>query len=298
MTKEKPKIQVQNRLERLKVPADKLSWNVFTMTPAEIVKTIQDGEWLGAIENPKAPTDKQAQTRYTLEHVEDYSDMRPTNFFDYAVLSVCATAYKEGWHGLTIDQICRVLTHANNRKISDALKAAVRASVERMMMTRITINLEDTAKKMRYEFKRLSISAPILPCKVEVWEVNGQKTTYVKFLDESPLMEVSEAKKHILTIGTKLLDVAGLHSSELSIERKWYLVFLAMGKKQHPKGFGQEITFKALYEFTGTANAPRWKKKRIRDEFLQILENLAREKSITFEVKKDAQGTFKSIKIS
>lgn len=290
MEEKKPKVQVQSRLETLKVPADKLTWYIMTMSPDEMEAAILDGKWLAAIENPKAPAAKQALTRFKLSHEEGFDDMRPTNFFDYAVLAICATARKEGWGGLTINQICRVLTHSDSRNyISDAVKAAVRASIERMMMTRITIDLSDTAEKTNYKFKRLSITGTILPCRIEDWEVNGQKATYIKFLDDSPLMEVAEAKNHILTIGTKLLDVAGMHNSEMTIECKWHLVFLAMRKKQHPKGMNPSLTFKALYEHTDTANAPRWKRKRIRDEFLRVLDKLKAEGTLDYEIVMDGK---------
>lgn len=296
MTEKFPKIQVQSRLEQLKVPADKLTWRFMTMTPEDIEEAIENGNWLGAIENPNAPKAQQARTKFKLTHADGFDDMTPVNFFDYAVLAVCATAYKEGWQGLTLNQICRVLTHAKSWHMSDAVKTAVEASIKRMMSTVITIDLTDTAEKMRYKFKRTSITSPVLPCQIEDWEINGQKSTYVKFLGESPLMEVAEAKNHILTVGTKLLDIAGLRSSKLSIESKWYLVFLALGKKQHQKYYGQTILFQSLYEYTGTANQSKCKRKRIRDEFLRILEKMKAEGELDFEIVMDG-NIFKAIKI-
>lgn len=282
-----PKIQVSGKLDKLIIPDDKLTKFLMTMTPDELVDTL-NGEWLNAIEKNKGEAaEKQVRTKFKLDHVEGYSDMTPTGYFDWLCLSVCATAYKDGWQGLTIRQIYQALTHAKNWHRAYTIEKAVVASIERMMKTQITVDLSDTAKKMSgYKFKRLSITAPILPCRVEDWEVNGQRATFVNFVDESPLMEVATAKRQLLTIGTRLLDIACLRNSELStIERKWYVILRACRILQRPKGkLNDTITFADLYAFANVTDAPTWKQKRIRDEFIGVLEKLKQGGNMTYKI--------------
>lgn len=293
------KLQLQCKLDVLKVPNDKLSQTVFDLS-AEDYKDFERGEWIDIIENPRGKLGKQVTTPFKLKYSGGFNDAKPLAILDRMIFSVCYSAYRKGWRGITVNQICHFLTHGandENTQPTPALTDTITESVKRLMATTIEIDLSETAKKMNYPFKRTKIIAPLLPCKLETWEVNGQEVQLITFFDENPLAEIAEAKNQIMTVSAKLFDVAGIRNTPQVMTLKGYLVTRISAMKQHPKNLSNSITYADIYARIGAADAPKSSKQRIRAEILAIMESLKSEGIIrNFEVVKHGCA-YHSIKI-
>lgn len=281
MANQDPKIQIQNKLNAISIPGDKLSKDLFSLSTEDYQAA---GDWLGIIENPKAKECRQVETYYRLRGIGDYDT--PPGMIDLLVLSVCTTAYQQGIKAISLRQIARYLMHGNtsDRQTSNPtedLIEVIETSLRRLMTTVIDIDLSDTAKRLKYGFQRTKITAPLLPCKIDTYNVNGQPDVrVVSMFSQSPIFEVAEYKRQILSIAAKLFDVAKLGNTPQIITLKGYLLSRIAAIKQHRKNLSHFITFKDVYARIGATEAPKSSKQSIRDDITKILDSLQTEKFI------------------
>ena len=164
-------------------------------------------------------------------------------------------------------------------------------------MTVIEIDFSHTREKIpKYKDISNKIISPILPCRI-LHNVlfNGQRTTLVRFTDESPLMKIARVKKQIINYSVYLRNITNQNNTPLVIMIKSYVirrVFEIVLHKMTPT-----ITFDDLFKHCDLNYANRWQKQDARKTVLGVMENLKSESTIkSFELtKKD--GSFYGISI-
>ena len=115
----------------------------------------------------------------------------------------------------------------------------------------IAVDMSDTCKKLKYNRgKAFQIPpTPILPCRIKTGTVNGKETEFViKFLGDSPLMEIAKLKKQILNIALDAFDIDGRNTRAV-LSAKHYTVwriFETDGDKHHK--LTPAITFEDIAE--------------------------------------------------
>lgn len=224
--KKAEKIQIQSRMDKRIVPVDKLSnhmWNFSADDYADIISTHFE---CGCVEG--VVKGAEIMTPYWLELIEDYESLLPPNAFDREVLFALISAYAQGEKYVTFSSTLRDLTGSNRHNFHKEQYSAIKAAVDKLMKTVITVDLKPLltaipryAKNYSGKYKLVS---PLLPCKYAETTVNGQETLIVKLLDESPLMTVAKLKKQVLTYSADPLYIPGQNNTPQIITVKNYLL--------------------------------------------------------------------------
>lgn len=288
--------QVQNKLERIDYPMDKLTQTLAKFTPDEHAEAVGDKNASRLKEFKKRG--KPIVTEYWLKHEDGYSDLTPLNWFDIAVLAVCSAHYKQD-KVVSFDMIHRALT-GSQRPANVKQRKTIRDSIIRMMKTIITIDMSAVCKvNQTYanglkekEWEGYRRTAPILPCEIrEGVKLNGRKTDVVKILAESPLMDVAEAKNQLQTVGTNLLAAPELNNTHRVLIVKVFVVLFVVrmvdGLRKGRKGTPTSLTFETIYEIAGVDDDTN-SKRHVREATVETIDWLKVQGVIRdFKLKKD-----------
>lgn len=297
---EPPKIQIQSRPKKITTPNDKLTRTLFNLPVEEFTDMIFNGVGNCVTENPKSRTSK-VKTKFRLENVGTCELSEPLNEFDRAILDVCVSAQQAGASVITADIIWRMMAgdKSRNTKVRPSQKAAVLASVERLMSLRITVDFSQACAKMkRYSRAGKRLVSTILPCKyVDGVTVNGQPDcAVIYFFDESPLLTIARAKSQLLTYDVSLLDVPNQNNTTPGVRLKSYLVRRVheiIAHKMTPT-----ITFADVFKKCGLVDANNDKKHKARKFIRDVFEHLKTEGKIRdFELEK-IDGIYRAVKFN
>lgn len=296
---EPTKFQVQKRLKKIMSPNDKLTRTLFNLPENEFFGMIFDGADNYVTENPKSRRAK-VKTKFWLENVGTCELSEPLNEFDRAVFDVCVSAYQAKFDGITDKTIYRAMTGGkeHNATFYFSQRAAVLASVERLMSIRITIDFSQACASMkRYCSAGKRLVSTILPCKyVDGVEFNGQNCAVIYFLDESPLLTIARVKKQMLTYGVDLLDVPNQNNTPLVVRIKSYLIRRVNEIKAHK--LEPTITFADVFEKCRLDKPTRWQRQDVRKTIVAVLVHLKAQGVIReFELEK-ISGTYRAVKFT
>lgn len=310
MTEEKKKFQIQRRLKKITSPNDKLVKTVFNLPYDEYSYIIESGErdwitekkirgedvktyfWLKVIGVPEG---KKFPTRFEVESIGTVNISRPLNEFDRAIFDACISTQEAGLKIATVDFLFRVMTGNDKKQPTLAEKTAILESIGKMTTTLITIDFSEAREKMKkYDSAPARLVGAILPCQyLDGVKVNGQETAIIKFLDESPLLEIARAKRQIINYPSALLDIFNQNNTPLITKIKSYVIRRVHEIILHPKDLRPTITFEDVFKHCDLADATKRKKQDARKIIFEVMEHLRSQEVIrSFEKKKDGKAYY------
>lgn len=279
-------------LEKIVSCNDKLTKTVFSLSAEEYFATLQKG--ISIAVNETTIRGKKIQTHFTLNGGGIATLKRPLNEYDRAIFDVCNSAQAANFIGITRDSLFRALVGGKNRNTrpTPSQAIAIFESLKRLM-TVIEIDFSLTRDKMpKYKDVPDKIISPILPCRI-LHNVlfNGNRTTLIRFTDESPLMKIARVKKQIITSPVSLRDIINQNNTPLVIMIKSYVirrVFEIIAHNMTPT-----ITFDDLFKHCELSNPSRWQKQDARKIVLSVMNNLQSEGVIkSFEMIKKGDSYY------
>lgn len=291
------KFQENISLDKIVSCNDKLTKNVFSLPADEYFDVLKNGRSIAITEI--VSRGKKIQTHFTLNGGGFATFKRPLNEYDRAIFDVCNSAQTANFIGITRDSLFRALVGGKNRNTrpTPSQVAAIFESLKRLM-TVIEIDFSLTRDKMpKYKDIPDKIISPILPCRIlHNVLVNGQRTTLIRFTDESPLIKIARVKKQIITSPVSLRDITNQNNTPLVIMIKSYLIRRVLEIIAH--NMTPTITFYDLFKHCELLNADNGKKRDVRKVVIDIIENLKAKGIIkSFELtKKD--GSYYSVSIT
>ena len=290
------KFQTNSRLQNIISPNDKLTKTLFSLPANEYYDAIKKGISIAVTET--ILRGKKIQTHFKLNGGGFATLKRPLNEYDRAIFDVCNSAREEGFLGLTRDSLFRALIGGKTNQYPRPNQAtAIIESLERLM-TIIKIDFSQTREKIpKYKSVPAQIISPILPCIIlNNVLVNGQRTSLIKFTDESPLITIARAKKQIITSPISLRDITNQNNTPLVIIIKSYVIRRVLEIILH--NMTPSITFADVFKHCDLPNATRKQRQDARKIVLDVMENLKSKGIIkSFEFTKKGE-TFYSITIT
>jgi hypothetical protein len=290
------KFQTNTRLQNVISPNDKLIKTLFNLSTNEYYDAIQNNISIAVTET--IISGKKIQTHFKLNGGGFATLKRPFNEYDRAVFDICNSAREEGFFGLTRDSLFRALIGGKTNQYPRPNQAtAIVESLERLM-TIIKIDFSQTREKIpKYKSVPAQIISPILPCIIlNNVLVNGQRTSLIKFTDESPLITIARAKKQIITSPISLRDITNQNNTPLVIMIKSYVIRRVLEIILH--NMTPSITFADVFKHCDLPNATRKQRQDARKIVLELMENLKSKGIIkSFEFTKKGE-TFYSITIT
>ena len=273
-------------LEKIVSCNDKLTKNVFSLSADEYFDVLKNGRSVAITEI--VSRGKKIQTHFTLNGGGIATFKRPLNEYDRAIFDVCNSAQAANFIGITRDSLFRALVGGKNNSSRPTTNQvnAIFESLKRLM-TVIEIDFSLTRDKMpKYKDIPDKIISPILPCRIiHNVLVNGQRTTIVRFTDESPLLKIARVKKQIITFPVSLRDITNQNNTLLVIMIKSYLIRRVLEIILH--NMTPTITFDDLFKHCELTDANKWQKQDVRKIVITVMENLQSEGVIkSFELTK------------
>ena len=205
-------------IDKRQDPNDKITKNMFTMT---------DKEWevggMNIIERKAGKGKEQITTPVTFRL--DETNMTKTNSFDREVLFTCISARNVGNEVTSPNIIYRTMkgkTGSGEIRISKKMREEIIDSVRKMANIWVSIDASGVCREYKYTKdtdEKAMYEGPLLP--VELWHdvlLNGEKTTAIKFLADSPVWKFAKLKnEQIVTYNTKLLDMPANTNSQMIV---------------------------------------------------------------------------------
>ena len=291
------KFHFNTRVTKLITLNDKLTKTLFNLPVDEYYDSLQKGTSIAV--NEIISRGKKIQSHFTLKSGGFAALRRPLNEFDRAVFDTCNSARAANFRGITPDSLFRALVGGKNKntRLSPDQSATIFDSLERLM-TVIEIDFSQTCEKIpKYNSAPGKITAQILPCQIlENVLVNGQITTIIEFIDESPLLKIARAKKQLLTYPVSLLNIPKQNNTPLVITIKSYVIRRVLEIIAH--NMTPTITFADVFKHCELSDANRFQQRDARKIILDIMKHLQSNGIIkSFETtKKD--GSYYSVTIT
>ena len=291
------KFHFNTRVTKLITLNDKLTKTLFNLPVDEYYDSLQKGTSIAV--NEIISRGKKIQSHFTLKSGGFAALRRPLNEFDRAVFDTCNSARAANFRGITPDSLFRALVGGKNKntRLSPDQSATIFDSLERLM-TVIEIDFSQTCEKIpKYNSAPGKITAQILPCQIlENVLVNGQITTIIEFIDESPLLKIARAKKQLLTYPVSLLNIPKQNNTPLVITIKSYVIRRVLEIIAH--NMTPTITFADEFKHCELSDANRFQQRDARKIILDIMKHLQSNGIIkSFETtKKD--GSYYSVTIT
>ena len=270
------KFQENISLEKIVSCNDKLTKTVFSLSAEEYFDVLQKGISIAVTET--IMRGKKIQTHFTLNGGGFATLKGPLNEYDRAIFDVCNSARENNFIGITRDSLFRILTGGKNKNTrpTPSQAIAIFESLKRLM-TVIEIDFSHTREKIpKYKDIPDKIISPILPCIIlHNVLVNGQRTTLVRFTDESPLIKIARVKKQIINYYVSLRDITNQNNTPLVIMIKSYVIRRVLEIVLHK--MTPTITFDDLFKHCELTDANRWQKQDARKIVLSVMNNLQSE---------------------
>ena len=284
------KFQENISLDKIVSCNDKLTKTVFSLSADEYFDVLKNGRSVAVTET--ILRGKKIQTHFNLNGGGIATFKCPLNEYDRAIFDVCNSAQAANFIGITRDSLFRALVGGKNRNTrpTPSQAVAIFESLKRLM-TVVEIDFSLTRDKMpKYKDIPDKIISPILPCRI-LHNVlfNGNRTTLIRFTDESPLMKIARVKKQIITFPVSLRDVTNQNNTPLVIMIKSYVIRRVFEIVAH--NMTPTITFDDLFKHCELIDATRKQKQDARKIVISVMENLKSEgviKSFTLTKKGDS----------
>lgn len=270
-------VKVQQSLQRIVRPNDKLAAVVANLSAEEHAAMIEGNAYFDAVDATRKR--KEYYTRFWLENVGENCNLECLNEFDKDVLTACISFSEGGFDTVSVGMILRLMTGSENRHASPEQRAAILASVDKMMCIQIRVDMSATCKKYRDRVSKAEIVSPILPCKRASARINGQQVDVIRFLDESPLMTVARAKRQVLTFDVEALKVPGLNNTPRVVTIKFYVVERVheiIANKMTPT-----ITYNDVLNHCGLSGASKRQRQEARKVIQTVIEHMKRTNTIS-----------------
>ena len=276
---------------------DKLTKTVFSLSAEEYFDVLQKGISIAVTET--IMRGKKIQTHFTLNGGGFSTLKGPLNEYDRAIFDVCNSAQAANFIGITRDSLFRALVGGknNNSRPTPSQAVAIFESLKRLM-TVIEIDFSFTRDKMpKYKDIPDKIISPILPCRIlHNVLVNGQRTTLVRFTDESPLIKIARVKKQLITFSVSLRDVTNQNNTLLVIMIKSYVIRRVFEIVVH--NMTPTMTFDDLFKHCELVEATRKQKQDARKIVISVMENLKSEGIIKSFALTKKDGSYYSVTIT
>lgn len=271
-------------------PNDKLTEKVFSLLAETYYNMVTTGSKYNLVEVTNHKKYGEILTPFWLNLIDEYTDTKPLTQFDRSVLSACISEWSINNRYTTPNIIYR---HITGKIDSDSVptpeqQSLILASVRKLMCTQIKVNMTDVCEKLCYNngqpFKR---TAQLLPARYdEDVMINGNKTTIIKMLDESPIFTIARMKNQLLTYEEKLLDLPKQYNSVDNISVKNYVIQRVQEIKLHK--LVATIRFDDVFQKCRLSEAHSEQKRRTRKLMTDLMNHLkAKKEIIAFEVHKE-----------
>ena len=281
---------------------DKMSKIVFRMNDENYKQLVDEHKTQGVIEVRNHKKFGRITSSFTLQNADGYTDREPLDEFHRAVLSVCIANWLEGNRYITPAIIYRGITGKVNKKSNskpskDQLTAII-AAIDKLMFTQFDPNVKEALEQLKYangDEAKITKSA-LLPCYRAEVTINGQKSDVICFDRRSPLLEISELKKQLITYDAELLDIPNQNNSILNITLKNYVMRRVQEIKLHK--LHSTLTFKDIFCKCRIEDAPGEIKRRVREYIKKFFAHLQDKQVIkSFEITKK-HNAFYSVKFT
>lgn len=288
-----------NPAGKMLIPLDKVCQDVFNPKYHDSLR--------GIVEDKKS----KIVTKVRIEFLK--GDLNP---LDKLIFCAAISEQRAGNEIFTIRRLWQKI--GGSHTLTAEMKEKIVESVEKLICTRVEVNMSDINAKRHYTDREEVIFKDfLLPCQSVEVRVNGKVTDGAyKFWDASPLLKVAELKKQFADRPIALLDVPKLHNSELVLKIKFYLLeritaIIGSHKKRKAhitgkkKGGGFEfkratklktsILLDTLFEQCGLSDAPRWQKQDARNTITKIMNHFKAEKIVADWHFERADGQFHAV---
>ena len=263
------------------IPNDRISKILFDLTEEEFRKLteVQVNLQITEVRKHKRFGEIVTPVRISIDDDAEVSISEPLDQFDCAVLSVCISEYHFGNRFTTPAIIYRGLTGKIGRGDAEPSVdqlAAINHSIKKLMRIQLDIYLYDVCEYLGYnDGKKKRILANVLPCKQVDYTINGQKTSIIELLAESPLWTVAHLKNdQIISYDTALLDMPNQQNTPMLTTVKHYVMRRVMEIILHNKQMTPTITFADVFQKCRLENADNKKKQRVRNFISDFFDHL------------------------
>ena len=210
---------------------------------------------------------------------EDPSVTEVLGRFDNDVANVCISEWEAGNRYVTYSTIYRTLTGKVGESDANPSKvqlAAIKHSLKKLMNVQLEIWFYDACEKLGYNNgEKKYIKDKIIPARFVDCTINGQKTTVIELIAESPLLTIARLKNNqIISYDVELLNIPKQKNTPLNIALKHYAIRRVIETKAHPKQMSPAITFADVLTKCRIADADNKKKHRVRESLKAVFEHL------------------------
>ena len=294
-------VQIYPAKKRIEIN-DKMSKTLFKLPDDIYQKIIDEHKSQGVVEVKNHKKFGKVKSSFSLQNVDSYSDKIPLDEFHRAVLSVCISNWLEGNFYITPAIIYRGLTGKVNKKSNsqpskDQLAAIIQA-IDKLMFTEFNPDIAEAFGQLKYangDEAKIQKSA-ILPCYRAQVTINGQKSDVICFDRQSPLLNIAELKKQLVTYDAELLDIPNQNNTLLNITLKNYTMRRVLEIKLHK--LQPTITFNDVFQKCRIENSDNKIKMRSREYIQKFLAHLQDKDVIkSFEITKK-HNTFYGVKFT
>ena len=294
-------VQIYPAKKRIEIN-DKMSKTLFKLPDDTYQKIIDEHKSQGVVEVKNHKKFGKVKSSFTLQHSDGYSDKIPLDEFHRAVLSVCISNWLEGNYYITPAIIYRGLTGKVNKKSnsqpSSEQLAAIIQSIDKLMFTQFDPKVTEAFEQLKYangDEAKITKSA-LLPCYRADVTINGQKSEVICFDRQSPLLNIAELKKQLVTYDAELLDIPKQNNTVLNITLKNYTMRRVQEIKLHK--LQPILTFTDIFKKCRIENADNKTKMRVREYIEKFFAHLQSKNVIkNFEITKK-HNTFYSVKFT
>ena len=294
-------VQVYPAKKRIEIN-DKMSKTLFKLPDDTYQKIIDEHKSQGVVEVKNHKKFGKVKSSFSLQNTDGYYDKIPLDEFHRAVLSVCISNWLEGNFYITPAIIYRGLTGKVNKKSdskpSSEQLAAIINSIDKLMFTEFDPKIADAFEQLKYangDEAKIQKSA-LLPCYRAQVTINGQKSDVICFDRQSPLLNIAELKKQLLTYDATLLDIPKQNNTVLNITLKNYVMRRVLEIKLHK--LQPTITFNDVFKKCRIENAHGEVKRRARDYIQKFFAHLQDKGVIkSFEITKK-HNSFYSVRFT
>lgn len=222
------------------------------------------------------PNDKRKKAQKVLTPVEFKSNeagkpLPRYNSFDKAVFTACYSIQAAGNLATTTDIIFANMTGKGDRgRPTQEMRRKIKDSIIKMSGCWVRIDIEAVNAEFGYNAPRTIYEGQLLYAKFEETRINGKTVKdAVFFLDKSPLIQVAEIKKQILSYPRELLDVPVSASEDSIVVREELLrrIHLILNHEQTPS-----ILFESVLEPIGYATMSKSEKLRERRKIFKMMD--------------------------
>ena len=236
---------------------------------------------------------KKVKTTFEVRNLHE-----PLNLFDELIYSACISEKAAGGKMTTPRRIYHLI--GGGHILTAEMEKKIKNSIEKMAACHISVDAYDLVD---YYGDKLRYSGALLPMEKVQAEIKGRIYEVYQFIGDSPLFEITELKKQLISLKFELMEIEKYRNSETGLKLKFYLlkrilVIKGSKRKKWEKGLNKSILFETLYTDLNIPSTERKRKQDIRQSAEKIMKHLQDQgviKSYQFEKEK---GSYRAITFS